>query len=152
MTYQSAMSTGIRIAGAFQRRLSRNTTTYTVSIPVSRDNFVLTQSPALGVVFLEIGLWQTVTEIKGVNLAATIKNSKEGQAPREVYEKLIRQAEGRLGHRCGERFRDITMKCLEGKTGDLGVGFLHQDELATELQGRYQSAVVEPLALLAEAV
>jgi hypothetical protein len=113
---------------------------------------VLTQSPALGVVFLEIGLWQTVMEIKGVNLAATIKNSKEGQAPREVYEKLIRQAEGRLGHRCGERFRDITVKCLEGKTGELGVGFVHQDELATELRGRYQSAVVEPLALLAEAV
>jgi hypothetical protein len=106
----------------------------------------------LGVVFLEVGLWQTVTEIKGIDLTATIKNSKEGQAPKDVYEKLLRQANGRLGHRCGERFRDITVKCLEGKTGDLGVGVLHHDELETGLQRKYQDTVVEPLALLAEAV
>ena len=106
----------------------------------------------MGVVFLEVGLWQRVTEIKGIDLTATIKNSKEGQAPKDVYGKLLRQAKGRLGHRCGERYRDITVKCLEGKTGDLGVGVLHHDELETGLQRKYQDAVVEPLALLAEAV
>jgi hypothetical protein len=106
----------------------------------------------LGVVFLEVGLWQTVTEIKGFDLAATIKNSEEGQAPKLVYEKLLRQAKGRLGHKCGDRFRNITVMCLEGKGGDLGDGVSQYDEFKTGLQKKYEDNVVKPLALLAEAV
>jgi hypothetical protein len=112
---------------------------------------VLNRALALGIVFLEIGLWQTVSSIAGIDLTATIKDAKAGEAPKQVYEKLLKQANGRLGHRCGDRFRDITAMCLEGETGDLGDVVPH-DELMTGLQERYRQAVVEPLAKLGEAV
>jgi hypothetical protein len=107
---------------------------------------------ALGVVFLEIGLWQTVTTIKGIDLEATIKNSKEGEAPKTIYEKLLRQSKGRLGHKCGDRFQRIVTACLEGKSGDLGTGGSEYDGFQAELQKKFYEFVVEPLKMLAEAL
>ncbi|KAH0556922.1 hypothetical protein GP486_005290 [Trichoglossum hirsutum] len=100
----------------------------------------------------EIGLWQTVTTIKGVNLEATIENSKEGEAPKAVYEKLLRQAKGRLGHKCGDRFQYIATVCLQGKSGDLGTGGSDHDGFQTDLQERFHEIVVKPLELSAEAL
>lgn len=113
---------------------------------------MLTRALALGVVFLEIGLWQTVSSIAGIDLAATVQNAKAGEAPKQIYEKLLKQVNGRLGHRCGDRFRDITAMCLEGEAGDLGDVVLPHDKLMTGLQEKYRHAVVEPLAKLGEAV
>jgi hypothetical protein len=69
-----------------------------------------------------------------------------------VYEKLLRQAKGRLGHRCGDRFRNITVMCLEGKAGELGEGTTQSEKFETGLQKKYQDSVVKPLLQLAEAV
>jgi hypothetical protein len=113
---------------------------------------LLTEALALGVVLLEIGLWQTVASNTGISLAATVKNAPPGEAPKQIYDKLLHQAKGRLGHRCGDRFRDITAKCLEGEAGDLGDVALPHDKLMTGLQEKYRQSVVEPLAKLAEAV
>ena len=112
----------------------------------------MTQTEALGVVFLEIGLWQTVTTIKGIDLEATIKNSKEGEAPKAIYDKLLRQSKGRLGHKCGDRFQHIVTACLEGKSGDLGAGGSEYDGFQVELQKKFYKVVVEPLKTLAEAL
>jgi hypothetical protein len=115
-------------------------------------NSILTQTEALGVVLLEIGLWQTVTTIKGIDLEATIKNSKEGEAPKAIYDKLLRQSKGRLGHKCGDRFQHIVTACLEGKSGDLEAGRSEYDGFQVELQKKFYEVVVEPLKTLAEAL
>ena len=107
---------------------------------------------ALGIVFLEIGLWQTVTTIQGIDLERTIKISKEGEAPHVIYEKLLRQSKGRLGHKCGDRFQRIVTACLEGKSGDLGTGGSEYDGFQAELQERFHEVIVEPLKALAEAL
>lgn len=113
---------------------------------------MLTENLALGVVFLEVGLWQSSASNVGISLAATVKNSPPGEATKRIYEKLLHQAKGRLGHRCGDRFRDITAQCTEGEAGDLGDVEFSSDKLMPELQEKYRQTVVEPLARLVEAV
>ena len=107
---------------------------------------------AFGVVLLELGLWQTVAEVRGVNLIGTIASSAVGEAPRKIGEKLIRQAGGRLGHKCGDKFRDVTLKCLRAGAGDLGPIGSDSDSVNAGLGKRYQEMVLEPLALLANTV
>ena len=148
------MHIGIRIVGVSQRRTLQSIMIFMVShfLLLRICNSIFRQTEALGVVLLEIGLWQTVTTIKGVDLEATITNSKEGNAPKAIYEKLLRQSKGRLGHKCGDRFQHIVTACLEGESGDLGAGKSEDHEFQVELRKKFYEVVVEPLKTLAEAL
>ena len=93
-----------------------------------------------------------MTKARGVNLVGTIASSAVGEAPKKISEKLIRQAEGRLGHKCGDKFRDVTLRCLQAGAGDLGPIGIDSDLVNVGLRKRYKEMVLEPLALLANTV
>lgn len=86
---------------------------------------------------LEIGLWEKALFIGGNDFTRkpqdAVKTSKE----------LHRQADLRLGHRCGNKFRSIMLLCLSGEFPDV---------LTTEgtiisggLQSKFRELVVDAL-------
>ena len=69
--------------------------------------------------------------------------------PHTVSDALLRQAERRLGHRCGEKFHEVVVRCLKG---DFGIMAERDDRLDSGLQGKFRECVVERLEELAGAV
>jgi hypothetical protein len=104
---------------------------------------LLTGRIALGIVFLEIGLWEKA-ETMGGNNFQTMK-----QNPPAISKELLRQGQRRLGHRCGDKFREIVTRCLEG---NFEVDQETDDKLGSELQSRFRERVVQLLEQLAKAV
>jgi hypothetical protein len=85
---------------------------------------------------LEIGLWEPAETMGGNNFQAV------KQVPNAISGALLRQAERRLGHRCGEKFREIVIRCLKG---DFGIVAENDDRLNSGLQGKYREYVLEKL-------
>lgn len=83
---------------------------------------------ALGVVLLEIGLWEPAAKLDR-NMFATANN------PRAVQAQLIKHAERRLGGRIGKKYQEIVLKCL---TGDFGVEDDTKEDLKLQQAFRYQ--------------
>jgi hypothetical protein len=105
---------------------------------------IQTNSPrALGIVLLEIGLWEAA-ETMGGNDFQIVK-----QVPRAISDALLRQAERRLGHRCGEKFREVVVRCLNG---EFGIAAERDDRLDSGLQGKFRECVLEKLEELAGVV
>ena len=107
--------------------------------------------------FLEIGLWQTIEANTAIALEATVREKKqrgeEGETPQTIYKRLLKQAEGRLGHRCGERFRELTIQCLKGAAGEAFEDEEQgRDKLMVGLQEKFRRVVVRPLLELADTV
>ncbi|KAM7197222.1 hypothetical protein V8F33_005650 [Rhypophila sp. PSN 637] len=63
---------------------------------------------ALGVVLLEIGLWQEALSLEKGRFA----NVRE---PLTIKKQLVKNAEKRLGAKMGNRYRDVVVRCLEGR-------------------------------------
>jgi len=87
---------------------------------------------ALGVLLLEIGLW---TPVK-----ALIGTSGMSLEPDAIARRLSQHAEVNLPVKVGNRFRDVTMRCL---SGDFGVEEDDKDE--TRLQEAFSKYVVDVL-------
>ncbi|KAL8878254.1 MAG: hypothetical protein Q9198_003895 [Flavoplaca austrocitrina] len=92
---------------------------------------------SLGVVLLEIGLWEPIINFDG---------KKGGESLKEHYpnahatkDRLVRHATKRLGFYAGEKYQELVLKCLKGEFGDLsgddkiGTGLQHQ--LGKEVDG-----------------
>ncbi|KAJ4025686.1 hypothetical protein NW752_003161 [Fusarium irregulare] len=63
---------------------------------------------ALGVVLLEIGLWQPATSLEKHGFAKV-------RDPQAIKDRLVRQAERRLGSKMGDKYKHIVLRCLEGR-------------------------------------
>ncbi|KAI9764409.1 MAG: hypothetical protein M1840_008432 [Geoglossum simile] len=66
---------------------------------------------ALGVVLLEIALWEPAKSIAGPYLGAAKTN------PGKLQEWFLKQAKRRVKQRVGEKYRDLVVKCLSGNFG-----------------------------------
>lgn len=129
----------------FRRRCLRSTTTYMVSVfcAVWREPLIECGT-ALGVVLLEIGVWERAMTIGGNNFEK-IKDPN----PVLVSKEILRQAQRRLGQRCGEKFQAIVSRCL---TGNFDVDQGAEDILHPKLQASFREFVVEQLQQLADNV
>jgi len=95
---------------------------------------------ALGVVLLEIGLWEPALSLER-NSFAHVKN------PKAVRDQLRKHAEQRLGSRVGEKYKNIVLQCLEGQ---FDVSNDTKEDL--KLQQAFRSQVVDVLEAAAENV
>ena len=95
---------------------------------------------ALGVVLLEIGLWEPAITLE--------KNGfKYAKSPKHVKARLVMQAERRLESKVGGKYRDVVLKCLNG---DFDVQDDSKEDL--KLQQAFRSQVVDVLERAAQNV
>ncbi|KAF2012844.1 hypothetical protein BU24DRAFT_374656 [Aaosphaeria arxii CBS 175.79] len=93
---------------------------------------------ALGVVLLEIGLWQRAITLE--------KNHfRTARDPYVIQSQLIKQAQRRLHDKMGDKYQKIVIACL---TGEFGVD--PQDNL--KLQQAFRSQVVDTLESISNAL
>ena len=92
---------------------------------------------ALGIMLLEIGLWEKVLYIGGNDF--TRKPQDASKISKEIY----RQADLRLGHRCGNKFRSIVLLCLSGEFPD--VLTTEGTMISSGLQSKFRELVVDAL-------
>jgi hypothetical protein len=85
---------------------------------------------------MEIGLWEKAETMGGNNFEAIADD------PLAVNAQLLRQAHRRLGHRCGERFQKIVLRCMDG---EFDVEREIDDKLDSQLQAKFRELVLKPL-------
>ena len=95
---------------------------------------------ALGVVLLEIGLWQPAIELEKSKFAQVTKGGN-------IQRHLLKHASIRLESKVGPKYRDIVVKCL---TGDFGIFDDNKEDL--KLQQAFRSQVVDVLEKAANAL
>lgn len=95
---------------------------------------------ALGVVLLEIGLWEPAIKLEKNMFAHANKGEN-------VQRQLLKHASHRLDSRVGAKYRDTVIKCL---TGEFGVVDDNKEDL--KLQQAFRSQVVDVLEKAANSV
>lgn len=72
---------------------------------------------SLGVVLLEIGLWQTAKEIHDDIIECNLDGDRPtGGLPAQTIKKaFLQDAESRLPHRMGNAYKEAVISCLDGK-------------------------------------
>jgi hypothetical protein len=95
---------------------------------------------ALGVVLLEIGLWEPAIKLER-NMFAHASNAYAVQA------QLIKHAQKRLESRVGRKYKEVVIKCL---IGSFGVEDDTRDDL--KLQQAFRTQVVEVIEMAANYV
>lgn len=95
---------------------------------------------ALGVVLLEIGLWEPAVKLEK-NMFSNTRNLRAVQAH------LIKHAEKRLESRVGRKYKEAVLKCL---TGQFGVEDDTKEDL--KLQQAFQHQVVDVIEMAASYV
>ncbi|KAH8745421.1 hypothetical protein BGZ57DRAFT_778237, partial [Hyaloscypha finlandica] len=95
---------------------------------------------ALGVVLLEIGLWESALTLEK-NKFGSVKN------PKAVRDQLRKHAESRLASRVGEKYKQVVLRCL---TSQLDVVDDTREDL--KLQQAFRSHVVDVLKAAAQHV
>ncbi|KAL8654237.1 MAG: hypothetical protein Q9226_003513 [Calogaya cf. arnoldii] len=100
---------------------------------------------ALGVILLEIGLWEPI-----INFDA----KKGGEPVKERYrdavttkDRLLRHTNKRLGFYAGEKYQDLVVKCLKGDFGDLS----GDDKIGSQLQRQFGEEVERAVGVSGEA-
>ncbi|KAG5811370.1 hypothetical protein H9Q74_006068 [Fusarium xylarioides] len=88
---------------------------------------------ALGVVLLEVGLWQPATSLEKYAFTKV-------QDPQAIKRRLIQQAEKRLGSKMGDRYKSVVLKCLQG---DFAITDDTKEDL--KLQQAFRAHVVDVL-------
>lgn len=111
---------------------------YCKSYQLFIDNPILTlRFIALGVILLEIGLWQGLKTFSKDGFQSLTRN------PRGVTEALRNVARGRLGFSMGEKYEKIVLMCLEGNETAFGVE--DDSRAGTGLQKEFRENIVEVL-------
>lgn len=95
------------------------------------QNLFLT--PIVGVVLLEIGLWEPAITLER-------NNFKYARDPYVIQAQLQKQTTRRLGTRMGERYKQAVLKCL---TGEFGVVDDTKEDL--KLQQAFRTQIVDVL-------
>ncbi|KAJ5151045.1 uncharacterized protein N7482_010297 [Penicillium canariense] len=95
---------------------------------------------ALGVVLLEIGLWEPAVKLEK-NMFSHANN------PRAVQAQLIKHAQRRLESRVGKKYKEVVIKCL---TGEFGVEDDTKEDL--KLQQAFRHQIVDVIEMAANYV
>lgn len=97
---------------------------------------------ALGVVLLEIGVWETINVMFGtaIDQATACNQLPEAEGLRTAY---IQKAYAKLSKKMGEAYMTAVIKCL---TGNLEVGVGVQEDRRSSLILAYRANVVEVIA------
>lgn len=95
---------------------------------------------ALGVVLLEIGLWEPAAKLER-NMFSHARN------PHAVQEQLIKHAQRRLESRVGRMYKEVVLKCL---TAEFGVENDTKEDL--KLQQAFWHQVVDVIEMAASYV
>jgi len=91
---------------------------------------------ALGVVLLEIGLWEPAITLE----KNQFKHARDLVDPYVIQAQLQKQTMRRLGSRMGERYKQVVLKCL---SGDFGV--VDDTKEGLKLQQAFRNQVVDVL-------
>jgi hypothetical protein len=92
---------------------------------------------ALGVVLLEIGLWQRAITLEK-------QGFRTHREPKVIKAQLLRHAERRLGDKMGEKYQQVVITCLNA---DFGVRDDTKEDL--KLQQAFRTQVVDVLEKIA---
>jgi len=89
---------------------------------------------SVGVVLLEIGLWETARELHDWVIRDDFQGKvpKQGVSATQIQDCFIAEARDRLGHRMGSSYRDAVLFCLSGEIDD----FIGKRDFANEFQKR----------------
>ncbi|CAF3543479.1 unnamed protein product [Fusarium graminearum] len=98
---------------------------------------------SLGIVLLEIGLWQTAKQIYQDIIRFEFKGKvpKVDVAARALRKNYLRDAEERLAHRMGESYQQAVLSCLQGDWDDL-IG-------SRDFANQFQKRIVEKVGIKA---
>ncbi|KAL8880562.1 MAG: hypothetical protein Q9198_002057 [Flavoplaca austrocitrina] len=92
---------------------------------------------SLGVVLLEIGLWEPIIKFDGKKGEESLKEHYPNA--HATKDRLVRHATKRLGFYAGEKYQELVLKCLKGEFGDLSgddkIGTGLQRQLGKEVDG-----------------
>lgn len=136
--------------GPYDNQLSRNVYRHPKRWGTPRETFTQIHDVySLGVVLLEIGLWEGAE-----HMISSLK--PEQRIPEQVSKLLVRHANERLGHRCGDIFADAVIKCLTldfGRDrGCAGTASLTELERQQRVRRGLLEQVMDPLKALKAAV
>ncbi|CEF83668.1 unnamed protein product [Fusarium graminearum] len=95
---------------------------------------------ALGVVLLEIGLWQPAMSLERHGFSSV-------KEPKAIQKYLIKVAEKRLSSKVGEKYQKVVLKCLRGN-----FEVDNDTKEDTKLQVAFRSQVVDILEKIADAI
>jgi hypothetical protein len=96
---------------------------------------------ALGVVLLEIGIWDPALKFEK-DMFARVRN------PKAVQMQLVKHARKRLEAKVGRRYMEVVLRCL---TGDFGVGGDDTKE-DLRLQQAFRHQVIDVLEMAASSL
>ncbi|KAG4433090.1 hypothetical protein IFR05_011430 [Cadophora sp. M221] len=102
---------------------------------------------ALGTMLLEIGLWESLSQLDAGALLKPAANSMILETAEATQSRLLKHAKRRLAFYTGERYQAVVVKCLQG---DFGVEF--DDRLGSRLSAAFGESVVEVLGELKDSL
>ncbi|KAL2059780.1 hypothetical protein VTL71DRAFT_10164 [Oculimacula yallundae] len=98
---------------------------------------------ALGTILLEIGLWESLTQLNSGTLLSPASNSTTLETAEATQSRLMKHAKRRLAFYTGERYQAVVVKCLQG---EFGVEF--DDKMGSNLGKAFKAGVVDVLSEL----
>lgn len=99
--------------------------------------------PALGVMLLEIGLWESLSHLDGGALLTPPTDTTISETATATRTRLLKHAKRRLAFYAGERYQGVVLTCLEGS-----FGVEVDDRLGSRLSGEFGRVVVDVLGEL----
>ncbi|KFY70475.1 hypothetical protein V499_09140 [Pseudogymnoascus sp. VKM F-103] len=95
---------------------------------------------ALGTMLLEVGLWESLSQIDGGALVNPPANTTIAETAEATKARLLKHTKRRLAFYTGEKYQKVVLTCLEGS---FGVEF--DDRLGSRLSGMFSKLVVDVL-------
>jgi hypothetical protein len=96
---------------------------------------------------LEIGLWESLTQLDGGALLKPGPNSTVAETAESTYNRLLKHTNRRLAFYAGEKYQSVVLACLQGSFGvDL------DDRLGSKLSSEFKRTVVNTLAELCQRI
>lgn len=96
---------------------------------------------------LEIGLWESLSQIDGGALLNPPENSTIAETSQATKARLLKHAKRRLAFYTGEKYQAIVLTCLEGS---FGVEF--DDRIGSRLSGEFTKVVIDSLGDLSKSL
>ncbi len=97
-------------------------------------------SLALGTILLEIGLWESLSQLDGGALLNPAANSTITETAEATQARLLKHANRRLAFYTGQKYQKVVITCLEGS---FGVEF--DDRLGSRLTTEFRRTVIDVL-------
>lgn len=124
-------------------RPSQRSTIFTVRSISTPFLFRTNKTAALGAMLLEIGLWESLSQLDGSALLTPPANSTIRETAEATQARLLKHAKRRLGFYTGEKYQRVVINCLQGS---FGVEF--DDRLGSRLSAEFRRVVIDVLAAI----